>query len=278
MGSRQVLSPTLPFVGDLPSEMQPGNKIRIRGVVNRPNGDCRIHLQTGKSLSPMDDVVLHLSLLPATREVLRNSYCAGKWGQEERIGNSPINFDEEFELTIAANKADFCVEIDGCELANFSYRCPVQTVRYIGITGGCVISAVKFENWNSVPKVISVLPCAPVYHPPTAPAVHPPVLPLSFNLPAWPHGAAPYFAPSLSLYPLQSNQPAFNPAFFQQPFLVNIPGGEQKGTDSGSALQYQLLVKVLWKICCIFFKALKFIIFVLVGGLGFYILSKRLRL
>ncbi|XP_053685605.1 uncharacterized protein LOC128735134 [Sabethes cyaneus] len=274
---RQVLSPSLPFVGDLPSEMQPDHRIRIRGVVNRPNGDCRIHLLAGKSQNPPDDVLLHLSLLPATREVLRNSYCQGKWGQEERIPNSPINFDEEFELTIAATTTDFCVEIDGCEFANFNHRCLGQMARNIFIAGGCVISAVKFENWKLVPKVNSVLPSAPVYNPPST--VHQPGLPLSFNIPAWPHGPAQYVAPSLPLYSPQSYQPAFNPAaFFQQPLLVNIPGVEQKSTDGGTSMQYQLLVKVLWKICCILFKALKYIVFALAGGFGFYILSKRLRL
>ncbi|XP_058837620.1 galectin-4-like [Topomyia yanbarensis] len=275
MPLNQVLLPALPFMGKLPADMQPGNRVRIRGVVNRPNGDCRIQLQTGDSLSPMDDVVLHLNILPSTREILSNSYCEGKWGQEERSANSPINFDDEFELIISAEAAGFCIDINDSSFAKFNYRCPVQMARYIFITGGCVIRAVNFANWNSVPKVISVLPSAPVF----SQAASASAPPMAFHFPAWPHGNMQYFAPSPPLYPQSGQATFFNPAMFiQQPLLMNLPTAIPKNFDSGATMQYKILVTVLWKICCILFKALKLIALALAGGFGVYLLSKRLRL
>ncbi|XP_055620260.1 galectin-8-like [Toxorhynchites rutilus septentrionalis] len=276
MLSERVLSPSLPFMGKLPGVMQPASRIRIRGSISIPNGDCRIQLQSGDSLSPMDDVALQLSILPATREVLRNSHWAGQWGQEERIVNSPINFEEEFDLVIEANTKGFMVEIGGSTLATFPHRCPVQIVQFIFITGGCVIRAVIYENWNTMPtKATSVLPSAPIYNG-FLPSQTTPLPP--FQIPSWPHGSSQYFSPSPVVYS-HVPPPAYNPAmFFQHPFAVNIPSVVQKSVESASTLQHKIFIAILWKICCILLKTIKFILFVSICGLGLYILSRRLRL
>lgn len=210
----------LPFMGKLPSEMEPGCRIRLRGVMSRPNGDCRIHLQSGECLDPMDNVALHLNILPATREILRNSYSSGHWGQEERAANSPINFDEEFNLVIGADSGGFNIEINGNQFTSFSHRFPVQSARALFITGGCVIRAVIFEHWHPTRKVISVNPSAPVLNP--QPSSPPMAIP--FQIPSWPHGNFQHFPlPPSPLYP-HVPYPAYNnPAMFFQHPLMSMP-------------------------------------------------------
>ncbi|EAT44861.1 AAEL003840-PA [Aedes aegypti] len=217
--SHQITSPVLPFMRRLPSEMQPGCRIRIRGAMSRLNGDCRIHLQSGDCFDPMDDVALHLNLLPATREILRNSYISGQWGQEERAANSPINFEEDFDLVIGADSGGYNIEINGHHFTSFNHRLPVQTVRFVFITGGCVIRSVMFEHWNTaVPSAISVNPSAPVLNPvPSSPPI-----PVPFQIPSWPHGNFQHFGmPPASMYP-QLPHPAFNPAMLLQHPLISM--------------------------------------------------------
>ncbi|XP_019539017.3 galectin-8 [Aedes albopictus] len=281
----QITSPVLPFMRRLPSEMQPGCRIRIRGLVSRPAGDCRIHLQSGDRFDPMDDVPLHLNLLPATREVLRNSYAAGQWGQEERAANSPINFDEDFDLVIGADSGGYTIEINSHQFTSFNHRLPVQTVRFLFITGGCVIRAVMFENWNTIaaaeaaPPLINVHPSAPVLNP----APSSPPIPVPFQIPSWPHGNFQHFgmpaaAPMYHHQP-HAQHPVFNPAMLlQHPLIMTFPNEMQKNLENGPSVQYKLMVTVLWKICCILFKVLKFILVAVLGGIGMYIVSKRLRL
>ncbi|XP_058461623.1 galectin-6-like [Malaya genurostris] len=275
MTTNRMLSTILPFMEKLPTEMQPGYCIRIKGVVNRPNGDCRIQLQSGESLNSNDDIVMHLNILPVTREILHNTCCGGKWGQEERSSNSPINFNEVFELSISAEVTGFDIAINDSTFAKFEYRCPVQMARYIFINGGCLLSSVKYKNWSSVPKVISVLPSAPVYNPPAS--AHSPLV--AFHFPTWPHNNQQYFTTMPTVFQQAGQSSIFNHSMIiPPPMLMNLPGIMHKNLDSGSTMQYKILVAVLWKICCILFKALKLIALAMAGGFGIYLLSKRLRL
>ncbi|XP_062558511.1 galectin-7-like isoform X2 [Armigeres subalbatus] len=244
--AQQITSPVLPFMGRLPTEMQPGCRIRIRGVISRPSGDCRIHLQSGDSLDPMDDVALHLNLRPTTREILRNSCTAGQWGHEERAANSPINFDDDFDLVIGADSGGYNIEIDGHQFTSFNHRLAVQSVRFIFITGGCAIRAVLFENWNvNVPNTISVHPSAPVLgQTPSSPSI-----PVPFQLPSWPHGNFQHFGmPQTPVYP-QVPYLAYNPAMLmQQPLIMTFPNESPKNSDKGSNMQYNIVITVLWNL------------------------------
>ncbi|XP_055596989.1 uncharacterized protein LOC129747003 [Uranotaenia lowii] len=295
----QVLAPVLPFMGKLPEAMEPGCRIRIKGTISRPNGDCRIQLQSNGSLEPLEDVALSLNFLPATRELIRNNYCSGRWDQEERAGSCPINFDEEFDVVIGADSGGFVIEIDGHHFSSFRHRCVLQTAKFIFITGGCTIRSVGYENWSvKHVKQISVVPSAPVistvHQPTTTTTTTPPLGPttIPFQFPAWPH------SPHMSYFPLTNvsahHQPllhhpvatgghhtGLNPAamILQHPLLMNFSTEIAKNLpNEGTSTQYKLLVMVLWKIICILFKALKYVIVALIGCLGIYILSKRLRL
>ncbi|XP_039453816.1 32 kDa beta-galactoside-binding lectin lec-3-like [Culex pipiens pallens] len=274
MTSNQVLAPTLPFMGQLPGPMVPGCRIRLKAKINRPNGDLRLHLQSGASLNPMDDVPLHLTFLPATREVIRNSYAAARWGQEVRTPNSPINFEEDFDLAISAHPQGFNLEINSEPPTSFNNQSPQDRITHIFLTGGAVVQSITYDNWIVTPTI-------PKEIMPSAPAFAPSPVPVPFQIPAWPHtGHVQFFGPPPPML-YSPQQPAFNPAMMmgpQQPLLVNIPGLAQKNNDNGTTMQYQIMVTVLWKLVCVLFKILKYIAVAVICGFGVYIISKRLRL
>ncbi|EDS29357.1 keratinocyte lectin [Culex quinquefasciatus] len=206
--------------------MVPGCRIRLKAKINRPNGDLRLHLQSGASLNPMDDIPLHLTFLPATREVIRNSYAAGRWGG--------------LELALSAHPQGFNLEINSEPPTSFNNQSPQDRITHIFLTGGAVVQAITYDNW-------SVTPSIPKEIMPSAPAFAPSPVPVPFQIPAWPHtGHVQFFGPPMLYSP---QQPAFNPAMMmgpQQPLLVNIPGLAQKNNDNGTTMQYQIMVTVLW--------------------------------
>lgn len=108
----------------------------------------------------------------------------------------PINWQESFEISIAAEPTLFRIAINGTHFCNFNYRLSIGMAQFVSIDGGCTIQYINLDEPNL--PYPNAPPAAP-YH--VAPTTLPPYAPV-------PIVAAPGYPQHYSGYPPQSYPPA----------------------------------------------------------------------
>lgn len=106
---------------------------------------CQINFQTGAALSPRDDVVLHLSVRPSEKALVRNHFQNQNFGVEERSGKCKIKANHKFEIMVMAEAEQFIIYVNGGEFCTFQHRMPLQQIRFISLSGDCYIDRVDVE-------------------------------------------------------------------------------------------------------------------------------------
>uniref|UniRef100_A0A2M4CI55 Galectin n=1 Tax=Anopheles darlingi TaxID=43151 RepID=A0A2M4CI55_ANODA len=172
MATIPVYSPVIPFLGLIPGGLQPGRMIRIKGIIQNHGERCQIHLQTGAALNPRDDCPLHISIRPHEFVIGRNSIQRQVIGAEERHGGCPVRVGESFDLLILAEATQYKLAINGVHFCTFSHRLPLYNVKFISVSGGCVIYSIQSEADSAIGSLPSN-PYPPIVHPPAAPYAPP---------------------------------------------------------------------------------------------------------
>ncbi|XP_055928011.1 collagen alpha-1(III) chain-like [Argiope bruennichi] len=148
-----IYSPTIPFIGPLPHPLQPGNLIRISGVVGNSATCFSISLQNGPSSYERSDISLHLSpVFTSPPRVVRTYFENQQWGPEESHGPYfPFAVGQEFEILILIESDQFKIAVNGQHFTEFHYKLPLQSISHIAVDGDVTINSIKFEGLTSSP-------------------------------------------------------------------------------------------------------------------------------
>jgi hypothetical protein len=131
----------VPLSRSLNVEFAPGKSINIKG---RMKGDrCNINLvqQAGQD----HDIALHTSIRMDEHQFVFNSCQKGVWGKEE-THKTPFKQGEEFELRLRALSTGYEIFCNGKELCTFPHRAPLNTIRFVEVTGAVELMRVALEG------------------------------------------------------------------------------------------------------------------------------------
>ncbi|GBN93353.1 Galectin-8, partial [Araneus ventricosus] len=148
-----IYNPTIPFIGPLPQPLQPGNLVRISGVVGSSATCFSISLQNGSNSYQRNDISLHLSpVFTSPPRVVRTYLENQQWGPEESHGPYfPFAVDQEFEILILVESDQFKIAVNGQHFTEFQYKLPLQSISHIAVDGDVTINSIKFEGLTSSP-------------------------------------------------------------------------------------------------------------------------------
>ncbi|XP_063893102.1 32 kDa beta-galactoside-binding lectin-like [Helicoverpa armigera] len=133
-----IYDPDLPCVHKIAVDITNDSKIRIQGSLPHDAHRFWIDLKCG------DDVAFHISRFDEM-EIVRNTYSAGIWGEEERSGGMPLCRGDNFDMLIASDEESFRVSINGQHFCEYIHR-----IEYDRITHLVVFGDVKIIRCNIV--------------------------------------------------------------------------------------------------------------------------------
>ncbi|XP_050312650.1 trithorax group protein osa-like [Anthonomus grandis grandis] len=144
--AQPIVNPELPFVGEVPSGLQPGKMIRFQGVTHPDSDRFNINLATGPTAKPRDDTALHLSVRLNQGYIARNSYKNGSWDDEQGSGKLPIGQAQSFEIIILVDPHHYKIAVNGQHFCEFPHRIPYDQVTHLLIDGDVSITLISFEG------------------------------------------------------------------------------------------------------------------------------------
>ncbi|XP_055527774.1 galectin-4-like [Wyeomyia smithii] len=116
-----IFNPVIPSLGEIPGGLYPGKNLYIRGQITG-NDMFNINIQSGAAVKPRDDTLLHISLRPASKLIVFNTYISGEWQQEEQERKVRIAKSKPFEMLIKVKKSHYTIKIDGKKIYKFTHR------------------------------------------------------------------------------------------------------------------------------------------------------------
>ncbi|KAK3917659.1 Galectin-4 [Frankliniella fusca] len=148
----QVTEPDLPYIENLPHQLDAGRAIVVEGVVPPDAIGFAVNLSCGAGNEP--DIAFHLNPRLDRNFVARNSRVKGSWGEEENaaLGGSPFKRGQQFTIVIlvSVNHMHFC---------NFQFRMPLSKVCRLEVHGDVIISAIKHTRLEVYPdRLLNALP------------------------------------------------------------------------------------------------------------------------
>lgn len=148
----QIVEPDLPYVENLPHQLDIGRVIVITGVVLPDAIGFSVNLACGAGDTP--DLAFHLNPRLDRCYVARNSRIKGSWGQEESaaLGGSPFKRGEEFVIHILVTATDFKVSVDRMHFCNFQYRMPLSKICRLAIHGDVIVSSIHHTRLDVYPE------------------------------------------------------------------------------------------------------------------------------
>ncbi|KAJ8045713.1 Galectin-8 [Holothuria leucospilota] len=161
-----VLNPAIPYIGTIPSGVQPGSLIYIQGIV--PAGAQRFHinLQCGASKQPQSDIALHFNPRFPAQTVVRNAMKGQKWLAEEK-GQPyfPFAYNTPFEIIILVEAGQFKVAVNGQHFTEFKHRVVnLKRITHLRVEGQVQIYSIRYEGGAPQPQAAPV-PQGPVVNP-----------------------------------------------------------------------------------------------------------------
>lgn len=128
------------------------HRCNFRNISSLCSFRCVINFVNTPALNINQDVILHLSIRPSERAIVRNHFQDGKWAHEERDGPS-VRANETFEIIILAERDAYKIALNGHHLGEFRHRLPLHLVQFVHVSGDCVIDYILFEqDMSSVPS------------------------------------------------------------------------------------------------------------------------------
>lgn len=201
--SLPIVSPAIPFLGQIPNGLTVGTQIIVEGHV--PEWFAHqfdINLVAGHNPSNHHannaDIALHFNPRFDEHYVVLNTKRNRSWDDEVRVGSVPIRKGSNFEVMITVEPSCFRVTVNGSHFANFNHRMPFQDVGLIWITGKCDVFKIEFRgNTGGMPVYASPASVYPgqQYRPMPTPAPIYPSAPPAYVQPSLhhPHHHAPTY-------------------------------------------------------------------------------------
>ncbi|CAG9762134.1 unnamed protein product [Ceutorhynchus assimilis] len=141
-----IVNPQLPYIGEVPSGLQPGKMLRFQGVTHPDSDRFNINLATGPTAKPRDDTALHLSVRLNQGYIARNSYKDGAWGDEQGSGKLPIGQAQSFEIIILVDPQHYKIAVNGQHHSEFPHRIPYNQVTHLLVDGDVSLTLISFEG------------------------------------------------------------------------------------------------------------------------------------
>lgn len=155
----QVAEPDLPYVENLPHQLDAGRAIVVEGVVLPDALGFAINLACGAGNTP--DLAFHLNPRLDRNFVARNSRVKGSWGEEENaaLGGSPLKRGQPFQIIILVTATGFKVSVNEMHFCNFQFRMPLSKVCRLEVHGDIILSTIKHTRLEVYPdRSLSALP------------------------------------------------------------------------------------------------------------------------
>ncbi|XP_012586410.1 PREDICTED: galectin-8 isoform X1 [Condylura cristata] len=141
-----LLFQTIPYVGTISEQLQPGSLVVIRGHVPSDSDRFQVDLQCGSSVKPRADVAFHFNpRFKRANCIVCNTLKNEKWGWEEITYDMPFTKEKSFEIVIMALKDKFQVAVNGKHVLLYSYRTSPEKIDTLGISGKVNIHSVGFR-------------------------------------------------------------------------------------------------------------------------------------
>ncbi|XP_075059786.1 galectin-8 isoform X2 [Mixophyes fleayi] len=117
--SQESLTFVVPYTGSLPSTLNPGRTVAVKGEINKNAKSFAINLQPSGS----KNIALHLNPRMREKVFVRNTYLYESWGEEERqLSEFPFFPNMYFELLIYCEAHQFKVAVNGQHLLEYKHR------------------------------------------------------------------------------------------------------------------------------------------------------------
>lgn len=155
----QVMEPDLPYVENLPHQLDAGRTIAVEGVVLPDAIGFAINLSCAAGDNP--DIAFHFNPRIDRNYVARNSRAKGAWGQEEgaALGGSPFKRGQPFIIQVLVTATCFKISVDHMHFCNFQYRMPLSKVCRLEVHGDVSISCIKHTRLEVYPdRPLNALP------------------------------------------------------------------------------------------------------------------------
>ncbi|KAG8516650.1 Galectin-8 [Galemys pyrenaicus] len=137
---------TIPYVGTISEQLEPGSLIVIRGHVPSDSDRFQVDLQYGSSVKPRADVAFHFNpRFKRANCIVCNTLKNEKWGWEEITYDMPFTKEKSFEIVIMVLKDKFQVAVNGKHMLLYSYRISPEKIDTLGIYGKVNIHSIGFR-------------------------------------------------------------------------------------------------------------------------------------
>lgn len=117
-----------------------------------------------------------MSIRPQENCIVRNHFKNQVWGNEERHGGMPIQWQESFEISITPEASLFRIAVNGNHFCTFIYRLPISMAQFVSIDGACTIQYINLDEPGSVsdapPAAYAVAAPVPIVAAPGYPQHH----------------------------------------------------------------------------------------------------------
>ncbi|KAK6035069.1 galactoside-binding lectin [Cooperia oncophora] len=136
-----IYHPAVPSAVPIYETLRAGCQINVFGKVNHGHfKNFAVELLSGPH------IVLHINFrFHHEHKVVMNSCNYGSWGIEH---HNPLHHDDPFHLCICAHVLYFEIELNGCPLAQYPHRYPMESVQALGLKGDVTIERVHFSGFR----------------------------------------------------------------------------------------------------------------------------------
>ncbi|KAK7487135.1 hypothetical protein BaRGS_00021630 [Batillaria attramentaria] len=144
----------VPFVDQLPGNLEPGNWVVIQGAPDDDEDKFAINLQCGPD-NESDDIAFHFNPRFDEQVVVRNTRDGGDWGDEERdqpcfpfepedqfelalvMLQHGIRPEDQFELALVMLQHGIRVFVNRKRYVDYNFRIDPNRICHIYLSGGC---------------------------------------------------------------------------------------------------------------------------------------------
>lgn len=141
-----IHNPTIPYVGTISEQLEPGSLIVIRGHVPSNAERFQVDLQCGSSVKPRADVAFHFNpRFKRANCIVCNTLTNERWGWEEITYDMPFQKEKSFEIVIMVLKDKFQVAVNGKHTLLYTHRIKLEKIDTLGIYDHVNIHSVGFR-------------------------------------------------------------------------------------------------------------------------------------
>ncbi|KAM6177545.1 galectin-8 [Erethizon dorsatum] len=141
-----IHNPTIPYVGTISEQLEPGSLIVIRGHVPSDAERFQVDLQCGSSVKPRADVAFHFNpRFKRANYIVCNTLTNERWGWEEITYDMPFQKEKSFEIVIMVLEDKFQVSVNGKHTLLYAHRIKLEKIDTLGIYDHVNIHSIGFR-------------------------------------------------------------------------------------------------------------------------------------